>query len=412
MKKHISFVCAAGMLLCSFGAFAKSKKPSAPYIMEEFAPDKVNRQLGYQLTGDGNTVVFVFDAGAYGIKAPKKVYVEGAFNGWAKGTSADWQLEPYKGNIWTLACDAEDIKVPGNSGFPEFKFYVVADVEYVTTVCGKEVTRTRQEKMEPAAVSRIPGFQMATNNLILFPGDDPAVVVENVKVSEKAKKLKEFDLSKPEDCATISNVRVVPGTSKLIRGYHPYKISRANFNTEKTRLELVNKAIEDNGVQSIITLSGNEQIISSKETISSYIQNINYSGNHLFIDTSYNTVYYNSTGSDFGKLMADIISFINTHPGPYYIHCRLGTDRTGVTSAVLAALCGASWDEIRADYQKTNEMGIKEFRDYRLLQYSFEKMLGKPMDEVQNLQKELGNYFIERKFVTQADLDTLVSRLK
>ena len=57
-------------------------------------------------------------------------------------------------------------------------------------------------------------------------------------------------------------------------------------------------------------------------------------------------------------------------------------------------------------------MGIKEFRDYRLLQYSFEKMLGKPMDEVQNLQKELGNYFIERKFVTQADLDTLVSRLK
>ena len=44
----------------------------------------------------------------------------------------------------------------------------------------------------------------------------------------------------------------------------------------------------------------------------------------------------------FGKLMADIISFINTHPGPYYIHCRLGTDRTGVTSAVLAALCGAS----------------------------------------------------------------------
>ena len=253
---------------------------------------------------------------------------------------------------------------------------------------------------------------MATNNLILFPGDDPAVVVENVKVSERVKKLKEFDLSKPEDCATISNVRVVPGTSKLIRGYHPYKISRANFNTEKTRLELVNKAIEDNGVQSIITLSGNEQIISGKETISSYIQNINYSGNHLFIDTSYNTVYYNSTGSDFGKLMADIISFINTHPGPYYIHCRLGTDRTGVTSAVLAALCGASWDEIRADYQKTNAMGIKEFRDYRLLQYSFEKMLGKPMDEVQNLQKELGNYFIERKFVTQADLDTLVSRLK
>ena len=128
MKKNISFVCAAGLLLCSFGAFAKSKKPSAPYVIEEFAPDKVNRQLGYQLTGDGSTVVFVFDAGAYGIKVPKKVYVEGSFNGWAKGTSADWQLEPYKRYIWTLMCDAEDVKVPGNSIFPEFKFYIVADV--------------------------------------------------------------------------------------------------------------------------------------------------------------------------------------------------------------------------------------------------------------------------------------------
>lgn len=412
MKKQFLLFCAAGIAFCPLGLYAKNAKQNAPYVMEEFTPDKVNRKLGYQIVDGGNTVVFVFDADAYHIKSPKRVFVEGSFNGWAKGTGSGWALEPYKGNIWTLAVAADDVKVPGNSGFPEFKFYVTADVEYIETVCGKELHRTRQENLEPAAVSRIPGFQMATNNLILFPGDNPETVVQNVKTAATVKKLKDFDLSNADDRATLSNVRVVPGTTKLLRGYHPYKLSRAHLNTEKTRLELVNKAIEENGVQSIITLSGNEQVISGKETISGYIQNINYAGNHLFIDTSYNTVYYQSAGKEFGTLMADIITFINGHPGPYYIHCRLGTDRTGVTSAVLAALCGASWEEIVADYQKTNEMGIKEFRDYRLLQYSFEKMLGKPIGEVENLQKEVGDYFVGQNFVTQSDLNTLVSRLK
>lgn len=413
MKKHnVLFISVLLFLSCTSIFAKKQDKKIPPYVMESFETNKINKQLGYQLIGTGDKIVFVFDAKSYKIDFPKKVFVEGSFNGWAKGNNKDWQLEKISNNIWTLECSSVDVMVPGNSGFPEFKFYVIADVEYVERIIEVDSVRKREERIEPAAISRIPGFQMATNNLILFPGDDPNVVIENVKVANTLKKLKDFDLSNPEDIATISNVRIVPGTTKLFRGYHPYKLSRSQFNTEKTRIELVNKAIEDNGIKSIITLSGNEQVISGKEEISSYIQNINYANNHLFIDSSYNTVYYKSTSSDFGKQIAQIITFINTHPSPYYIHCRLGTDRTGVTSAVLAALCGASWNDICIDYQKTNDMGIKEFRDYRLLQYSFENMLGKSMNEVENLQEELGNYFVERNFVSKDDLDTLVTKLK
>lgn len=78
----------------------------------------------------------------------------------------------------------------------------------------------------------------------------------------------------------------------------------------------------------------------------------------------------------------------------------------------MAVLCGASWEDICADYQRTNLMGIKEFRDYRLLQYSFEQILGKPMSEVENLSKELGDYFIANTSLTQQDIDDLVSNLK
>ena len=111
-------------------------------------------------------------------------------------------------------------------------------------------------------------------------------------------------------------------------------------------------------------------------------------------------------------MMAEVIRFIGSHPGPYYVHCRLGTDRTGVVSANLAALCGASWNEIASDYQKTNDMGIKEFRDYRLLQYSFEKMLGKKISEIEDLQKEISGYYLREKFITQAELDSLLNNLK
>ena len=175
---------------------------------------------------------------------------------------------------------------------------------------------------------------------------------------------------------------------------------------------MVNKLLHDNKIQSVITLSGNEQIDAKKEQISVYAQTIKENKNWLFVDTNYNTVYYRSNGEEFGNLIAKIVDFINSHPGPYYVHCRLGTDRTGAVSAVLAALSGASWEEIKKDYQKSNDAGIKEFRDYRLLQYSFEQMLFKPIDKIENLQQELSNYFIENNYLTSLDIKTLQERLK
>ena len=389
-------------------AFAKKAEQFVPSIQEEFVVDKVNKKLGYQLIDGGNKIVFIFDAPSHKIDTPKKVFVEGSFNGWSKGKSSAWKLDKDK-KYWTLTCDVDEINVPGNSGFPEFKFYVVAEVEYIERIVEVDSHRKRDEVIETKPISRIPGFQMAGNSLILFPGDDPNIIVENEKIASKQKKLKDFNLSSLEDQAKISNVRLVPGTKNFYRGYHPYKASKQN-DTEKERIALVGKLMEQYGVKSVITLSGKEEP-SKKEKIPLYIQAIDYMGNHLTVDTSYNTVYYNSTSSEYGTLIADIIRFINSHPGPYYVHCRLGTDRTGAVSAVVAALCGASWEDICTDYQKSNEMGIGEFRDYRLLQYSFEKMLGHSMSEVENLQKEISAFLTNRGFVNQSEIDEMVKNV-
>jgi protein tyrosine/serine phosphatase len=39
--------------------------------------------------------------------------------------------------------------------------------------------------------------------------------------------------------------------------------------------------------------------------------------------------------------------------GPYLVHCYAGVDRTGIVCAILAALMGASPEEIAADYARS-----------------------------------------------------------
>ncbi len=395
MKKTFTQLVQTAALVIILGACASAPQTVLPGIQESLKLDGINRQTGYQFIADGSRIVFIYDPQLYKIEGATQVYLEGSFNGWLKGTDDAWLLEQ-TGKIWQLELDASAVRIPGNSGYPEFKFYVISG--------------DRRFPREPNAVSTLSGYQMATNNLVLFPGDDPETVVANIATADTIRELAEFDLTDPAQAAVISNVRLVPGTTALYRGYHPFKKSRGQFDTEDTRIALVKKALEDNGIQSVITLSGDEKPGAS-ETVSAYHQAIMESGRQLTINTSYNTVYFNSTGADFGSQLAQVVRFINAKPGPYYVHCRLGTDRTGVVSAVLAAFSGASWAEIAADYQKSNLMGIKEFRDYRLLQYSFEQMLGEPVSSVADLKAALAAYFIKGGYLSAAEIDAAALRL-
>ena len=74
---------------------------------------------------------------------------------------------------------------------------------------------------------------------------------------------------------------------------------------------------------------------------------------------------------------------------------------------------GASWSDIVANYQSSNNMGIKEFRDYKLLKYSFEKMLKVDLDDSNvNLQQEMTTYMVSNGYLTQAQIDALIAKLK
>lgn len=375
---------------------------------------------------DEKTITFLYcvDDGFWPTKPTSDSYVCGSFNGWSK--NEDFKLAyDEESNCYYVTVPYSKLTVPGNSGQPEYKFVIDGD--------------QWQNNYDKDFLDKDYVFQTSDKNLIVvYSTDDFETIKQNSQLAGTIRKLSDFDLTNPEDQATIANFRLVPGTTKLFRSYHPFKASRSeaeerykDIDTENARITWVDSLASQAGIQSDICLSGDEtgtltSYVSGDnttytETIPAYYQSIIDNGNVLYVGAttkipSYGGVYARSNNDVFAGWIKEIVEFVNSHPSPYQIHCRLGTDRTGVIGGVMAALCGASWSEIAQDYQKSNNMQIQEFRDYKLLAYSFKNMLGDVDLETADLQDLFFNYFTTAtstitNVVTVNQLKTFVNRL-
>lgn len=356
-----------------------------------------SKKCGYRI--EGNDLEFYCFRDNYpDLQDFESVYVSGTFNGWLKTGDSSWLLKKSveKGKeVFLLKKPLQVINVPGNSGFPEFKFFGLSD-NSCHLLGEKEGARN----------------VFLTNKLVLLSDEDFEAADKLNKEACVFKKLEDFDLDCPACRAEISNVRIVPGTKCLLRGYHPYKKSRGYMDTETDRLRLVQEAMEIYGVKTDITLSGYEFAQEmAGETMPKQMEEIEKKNNRLCVNIDYDLVYFHSDCFEFFNTLQKISRFIIDHAGPYYIHCRLGSDRTGVTSAIFAALCGASWDEIAMDYEGTNNCGIGEYRNRKFLQYSIGKMLGKDPVQADNLCQVMKDYFIGSKLLKEKEVEKLITRL-
>lgn len=59
------------------------------------------------------------------------------------------------------------------------------------------------------------------------------------------------------------------------------------------------------------------------------------------------------TADDFNNHLIEALKELPSHPAPYVVHCMEGKDRTGYVCALLEGLCGATYEEIVADYLLT-----------------------------------------------------------
>lgn len=386
----------------------------------------------YEDTGAGS-ITIVYDLGTWADSKDEisTLTVRGSFTKVYNTQTKRWQEDEENFTLsydktydwYSLTLPYSKVKRPGFSGQPEYKFYKNGSpLEIGSFVPSKYTFNTSSDEK---------------TMIIFFESDDEtrqATVAANSTESIKIKEISDFDTTTDDGKQKISNFRKVPGTSSLYRSYHPFYPSHQSTPTEQFRLEQVQAFMKEFGIKSDInlcndrtetegmryTVNGTSYTVEIPDYYNSIIKNNsvlyvgdkNKGGNGTVPNA--NLVYYYSDSELMGQWVNQICAFIlnENHEAPFLIHCEIGVDRTGVFSAILAAMCGASWSEIKADFESSNNMGICEFRDSNILKYSLENMLSVQITDSTDLKTALQNYFVGKGFLTQSQVDDVVKKLK
>lgn len=174
-------------------------------------------------------------------------------------------------------------------------------------------------------------------------------------MGEKAGYLEEYEIrnidskrtNNREDYASdevFANFREVSlgdiGEGVLYRSSNP-------VNPELGRSTYADDLIKKAGVKTAINLADSKEVMEGYEGYSkSYYSTIDVIPLNMGVDFA---------AEEFNDKLAEGLTFLTEHDGPYLIHCTEGKDRAGFVCALLEALMGASADEIIEDYMLTYE---------------------------------------------------------
>ncbi|MBQ3262482.1 MAG: tyrosine-protein phosphatase [Oscillospiraceae bacterium] len=140
--------------------------------------------------------------------------------------------------------------------------------------------------------------------------------------------------------------------------------SASPCDNQHNRAVFVNDLIEAAGVQCILNLADNDEKIAGYLADESFdtpcFRALYEAGNVIPI-----ALNMNFASADFQQKLTSGLVALSEHEGPYLVHCTEGKDRTGFVCLLLEAFCGASYEEIVADYMITydNYYGITKETD-------------------------------------------------
>lgn len=141
--------------------------------------------------------------------------------------------------------------------------------------------------------------------------------------------------------AEYANVRAV-NVGKIASGVL-YR-SSTPFTDITCRAYYASAFLESQGVKTVLNLADNEEDMSSYE-MPSFSRTLWEGGNVILCPLK-----ADPTASDFNNRLIAALKELPSRPAPYVVHCLEGKDRTGYVCALLEGLCGATYEEIVADY--------------------------------------------------------------
>lgn len=375
-----------------------------------------------------STITVIFSPDRFDVLHDSLIYSVFAY-----GTITAWKapVEEYKLSYFSAdSCfyatfPFKMLERPGNEGQPSLYFRVYYGEDWRTDTLFIDVM-----PLDSGNVTVDPRLKLHDGGILLmWPEDDIEELGERVQQIAEKWPLSQWQLeNNTEQQAEFANFRRVPGTKHLYRSFHPFYPIISDDTAEK-RVYYAGLCGERIGIQSAICLSGDQTnkagiVLPCGDSsfvvqIPAYYRQIADNHHILYVGQAtdcypnyQNTLWYLDK-AQYGEWMAEIIHFVldTTNYTPIQMHCSLGADRTGSFSAVIAALCGASWEDIAVDYEATSLTRDQLYRHRGLIRYTLTQLLGESPDKIDNLQLAMTNYLIGTGHVTPEEIVHFVERL-
>ena len=120
--------------------------------------------------------------------------------------------------------------------------------------------------------------------------------------------------------------------------------SSSPFCNETNRAFYVSEYLEHEQVATVLNLADTEAMILGYD-LPTYSRTL-WEGGHVILCP----LKADPTADDYNNRLMAALKELPSHPAPYVVHCMEGKDRTGYVCALLEGLCGATYEEMVADY--------------------------------------------------------------
>ena len=144
--------------------------------------------------------------------------------------------------------------------------------------------------------------------------------------------------------AAFANARAV-SAGKIASGI--LHRSSSPFCNDIERAYYVSEYLQQEKVRTVLNLADTKEKMSTYD-MPPYSHQLYNEGNVILCPLK-----ADPTADDYNNRLIKALKQLPSHPAPYVVHCMEGKDRTGYVCALLEGLCGATYDEIVADYLVT-----------------------------------------------------------
>lgn len=141
--------------------------------------------------------------------------------------------------------------------------------------------------------------------------------------------------------AEFANVRAVRAGNVADGILHR---SSSPFSNEINRAYYVSDYMESEKVATVLNLADTEEKMQTYD-MPPYSRTLWEGGSVILCPLK-----ADPTADDYNHRLIEALKELPSHPAPYVVHCVEGKDRTGYVCALLEGLCGATYEEMVADY--------------------------------------------------------------